>query len=155
MGRSVSYPSGAHVTFAPTPYDEGLCLGCWEPESECECVEDARDIQPGEVDWDWIADDLRDRARDLFPSLWDADDWLGREDRVLARNRLVSFGFSEYCGLMAIWLVPRGDLDGPGKEALAERWIESVWPKFQSTFGEFQKVGSMSNGEGVYRRIEA
>jgi hypothetical protein len=39
-------------------------------------------------------------------------------------------------------------------DAFADRWIASIADKFVAAFGELTKVGSMSNGEGVYRRID-
>lgn len=150
MGRSVSYPSGAWVTFCETPVDPPYCRECDDDSGDC-----GHDMLPGEADWDWINEEHQSEIRRLFPSFWTADEWRGREDHVLARNRLVDFGVSEYCGLMAVWLAVRTDLDTAGQEALAEQWCKSVWPKFQKAFGTHQKVGSFSNGEGVYRRIAA
>lgn len=155
MGRSVSYPSGAWVTFCETPRDGDWCANCDASAEDCTCPEGDRDWSDGETDWDWIKEDRQAEIQRLFNSFWEADDWLGREDHVLARNRLVNFGISEYCGLMAVWLVVRGDLETAGQEALAEQWIKSVWPKFRATFGTRHKVGAMSNGEGVYQRNAA
>jgi hypothetical protein len=156
MGRSVSYPRGASVVYAETPTNS-YCASCgdYAGEGGCDCSEEDRDWREGEVDWDWVMDDHRQTLRAMFPSFWDADEWLDREDHVLARNSLVSFGVSEYCGLMSIWLVPRGDLENAGLEAFAERWIAAVLPKFRKAFGQYEKLGSMSNGEGVFRKVAA
>jgi hypothetical protein len=179
MGRSVSYPSGAYVTFNDTPTEPPYCCTCgetveedaagallcgcdltefrrWEAwdegssDEEVEEVEDPRHWIEGEIDWREECQCWSDYARELWPSMWDADDWIGREDHVLASNTFAHFGVSEYCGLMAFWLVPRGDYDRP---ALAERWCAQQFPKLQKAFGRFQKVGAMSNGEGVYVHI--
>ena len=40
----------------------------------------------------------------LRPSLYEADGWAGREDRILLQNGHVEIGVSEYCGLAAIWM---------------------------------------------------
>lgn len=153
MGRSVSYPLGAEVAYAATPYDENWCFACGESESECECADEERDIQEREVDWLCVKDDLIYRAKSLFPSLYEPtrDIWRGREDHVLLRNRLVDFGVSEYCGLMAIWIVPREGLDG-NLEAFAARWIASISEKFQADFGEFYRVGGFCDGTSIYQR---
>jgi len=130
MGRSVSYPSGALVAF--THFDEEM--DCW--------------------DWQDVINDTRDYACELWPSFEPADYWRGREDLVLARNRLVEFGMSEYCGLVAYWLVARDDLDA-GRQALAEAWIARVGGRFIKTFGPLRLVGRFSNGEAIYERIAA
>lgn len=153
MARSVSYPRGAYVTFAETPVDEAYCCACYNAPEDCECSDDEQVIAERSVDWDWIISDHKAVAMRLFASLWEADEWIGREDHVLASNRLVHFGISEYCGLMAIWLVVRDDLEDEGKEALADKWIRSVWPKFEKTFGRYRYAGTFYNGEAVYYRI--
>ena len=157
MGRSVDYPPNAWVTYAKAPTDEDWerCDCCGDrKDDDCECDQDEVSFSTiyGETDWDWLKDDLRDRAKALMPSMWSNTKWLGRENQVLMSNDHAHFGFSEYCGLMSIWLVVRDDAERPG---LAEEWCQKVWPKFQEEFGEFQKVGSMSNGEGVFKRIAA
>jgi hypothetical protein len=131
MGRSVSYPSEARVvTFRYLDIEE-----------------------PDDADWlwDYTVSEFRRCLRAMFPSVEPADDWIGREDHVLAENRLARFGMSEYCGLVSYWIVPRGD---DPQWSLATQWIDSIADKFVAAFGELTKVGSMSNGEGVYRRID-
>lgn len=132
MGRSVSYPSGATVAFMDLSDDEG------------------------EIDFDYYREWAREVAQEFWPSMWEEDrEWRGREDKVLCRNRLVDFGWSEYCGLAAFWMIPRGDLETAGQEALAEHWIKTVEPRFRKTFGTLRKIGTFSNGEGVYERVAA
>ena len=132
MGRSVSYATGSQVvTFKSFDFDAD--------------------------DHDMLVDDFRSHLRSLFPSVHDADDWIDREDHVLAENKLARFGISEYCGLVSYWIVPKETTDAYGNNettALAKRWIDSISDKFVAAFGELSKVGSMSNGEGVYRRID-
>lgn len=131
MGRSVSYPRGALVAFTH--------------------IDDEMDY----LDWQDMLDSERDYVQSLWPSFEPADHWRGREDHVIARNRLVEFGMSEYCGLVAYWLVPRDDLESAGLEALAETWIARVAPRFLKTFGTLRKIGTFSNGEAVFERIAA
>lgn len=181
MGRSVSSPAGAYVTFAETPVDSPYCCTCgehvdidsvgaascgcdltefrrWEDwatgcsEVEVEEVEDPREWIEGETDWDWLVDDFRSAAMSLWPSLWEDHDWKGREDHILATNSFAHFGVSEYCGLMAIWLVPRTDIEFR-MEALAARWCAQQFPKLKKAFGTFNKIGAMSNGRGVFAPI--
>lgn len=85
----------------------------------------------------------------LFPSMTPADRWLGREDRVVAENGHAWFGFSEYMGLIAYWLVPKED-DGC---ELHRAWCGQVSRRFADEFASLRRVGMMSNGEGVFERI--
>jgi hypothetical protein len=129
MGRSVSYPTGAIV-----------------------CFEDIRAFDD-EFDFDWFADDLKERAAAMFPSLYDCNKWRGREDHILMRNAYADFGVSEYCGLASIWIAERCDgayYDCPS-EGLAAHWLAQIRNRFLAEFGNLVLDGHMSNGEGVYR----
>ncbi len=136
MGRSVSYATGSQV----------ITFRHLEPTDD-------------EHDFEAIVDDFRDHLRYLFPSTYDVDEWIGNEDHVLAENKLARFGISEYCGLVSYWIVPKEtphewDYYGPFVAPLAKRWIASIADKFVAAFGELSQVGTMSNGGGVYRRID-
>ena len=97
-----------------------------------------------------------------FPSLSTCDEWLDREDRALLENNYCHIGMSEYCGLVSMWVVPKECTyyDSPGFEGLRDRWIDQIGAKFFKTasncFGKpLSKLGSMSNGEGVYQAFAA
>ena len=75
MGRSVSYPSGSIVAFT---------------------VLEVEDSDDWEFEYEWLRDDLRERAARAFPSLVAHDGWRGREDRILMRNAYADFGVSIY-----------------------------------------------------------
>lgn len=128
MGRSVSYPHGAVVTFTNVEFDD----------------------HDAEFQWDDLVYDFRQHLKYLFPSVENADDWIGREDHVLAENGHAQFGMSEYCGLVSYWMVPKED--GYHME-LSQRWVEQVSDKFTSNFGTLKKVGVFSNGGGIYEPI--
>ena len=140
MGRSVSYPSGAIVAFQVM--DTGAD-GDWDFEYE------------------WLREDLRERAAAAFPSLVPHDGWRGREDRILMRNAYADFGVSTYGSLVAVWIAERED--GPYWESdwrhprtgRARRWLTQIAPRFEALFGEYECLGHMSNGEGVYRKRAA
>jgi hypothetical protein len=191
MGRSVSYPSYATVvTFADNSGESctdcegqgtvecGQCEGSGETDAMgeteecpvcdgsgtimCEDCDGAGWIEP-QADSDDLIDAFRQHLKTLFPSVEEVEDWIDREDHVLAENKLARFGMSEYCGLVAYWIVPK-EYSGPKGQlyyssdsyisAISNRWVRSVADKFVAAFGELTKVGSMSNGEGVYRRID-
>ena len=140
MGRSVSYPSGALVAFTVLEADD-------------------------EDDWDfayeWLRDDLRERASQAFPSLVRHEGWRGREDRILLRNAFADFGCSVYGELVAMWIVERDDgayWDAEWRHTRsprAQHWLGQIAPRFDALFGDYDCLGHMSNGEGVYRRRQA
>lgn len=88
MSRSVSYPNGAIVAFTVL---------------EVERAED------WDFEYEWLRDDLTERAAAAFPSLLPYDGWRGREDRILMRNACADFGVSIYGGLVAVWIAERDD----------------------------------------------
>lgn len=88
MGRSVSYPSGSVVAF-----------------TSLEC-DDSDDF---EFEFEWLRDDLSERAQAAFPSLQPHQGWRGREGRILLRNAFADFGVSVYGGLVAVWVAERDD----------------------------------------------
>lgn len=162
MGRSVSYPSEALVvTFAEMEDPEcSRCEGTGRyiddhVDEECDTCEGRGKVPFDSDNFDDLIDAFRSRLKELFPSVEDADQWLDNEDHILAENKLARFGMSEYCGLVAYWIVPQtlGVYD-PLNYGMTERWIKSIADKFVAAFGELSKVGSMSNGEGVYQRID-
>ena len=134
MGRSVSRPSNAQVT-------------CYQDVSE---FEDQDDFQ-------WFIDDIQEQCKAAWPSLTDCSKWLDREDHAILENGHCYIGVSEYCGLAAIWIVPKACeyyySDDKNTEGLAARWIDRIRPKFEKLFGELAHLGTMSNGCGVYRKI--
>jgi len=128
MGRSVSYPSNALiVTFNTTQhYDEA-------------------------EEYDDLFEDFVNACEAYWPSLRSDTKWLDREDQALLSNRLVRIGVSEYCGMVAYWVVPNEQ--NPDCFTLAKRWAKQIEEIFVRNFGGYEKVGSMSNGEGVYQKI--
>lgn len=133
MGRSVATPGIYGQVVAYAHYDE-------------------TDLE----DFDWIVDDYVDQLRSLFPSVYAEDDWLDRECRVVAENKLAQFGISEYCGLVAFWVVPKENedrFDFGNANPFQKRWVESIETKFLERFGELRSVGHASNGEQFFERI--
>ena len=150
MGRGVEVPSNAFFT----AYMD------WEQSYNEDYEGDDEDDEDGffRYDSDNWADDLgyySDWYRELWPSLNETDDWLSwpyTESRVFLQNNLVRFVVSEYSGITAISVVPQEDGYGnPYNLGLGARWAQQIQEKFMST-GGYEKVGSFSNGEGVYKR---
>lgn len=105
-----------------------------------------------EDDDDWWFEDLKEdalyRIQELYPSMGPCSKRLGREDLAIAENWHAWFGLSVYGGLIAYWLVPKTD------DPLNEAWVAQVERGFCTHFASLRKLGHMSNGEGVYQRIE-
>lgn len=132
MGRSVSVPSRA----------EAVAYTAIDPDN----VEDFQDE---------VIEPLVYSLKKAFPSLYADDQWLDREDHVILRNRLGLFGISEYCGLLAVWIVPADEdsnLSAPWC-ARAEAKLRAV---VQDVFGlRLRSVGRASNGEQFFERVKA
>jgi hypothetical protein len=137
MGRSVSYPAGSQVCFS---------------------VLEAEDADAFEFEYEWFCDNAAERARAAFPSLGPHRGWRGREDRIVLRNDFADFGVSAYGGMIAVWIVERDDgqySDADARtcrSARAKRWLRQIALRFDALFGDYECLGRMSNGEGVYRK---
>lgn len=136
MGRSVSTPHNAAVV----------------AYRHLEAQDD--DEYATQEAFDSMLEDLQEYAPTLWKSLRKCDKWLDREDHALLENDLCYMGISEYCGMVATWIVPKDDLrsgyDDQGTDNLCANWIGQIAPKFEKTFGALAKTGTMSNGESVY-----
>ena len=77
------------------------------------------------------------------------------------RNAYADFGVSVYDGLVAVWIAERDDgsyWDAEWRTARsprAQRWLHQIAPRFDALFGDYDCLGHMSNGEGVYRKRAA
>lgn len=139
MGRSVSYLSHAmRVTYFNLPSDD--------EEDNNEFV------------FDDLFMNVKCSLKAAFPSLWECEKWDGNETRIFLENYLAEIGISEYCGLVSISIrVPISDYVN---ENLAEHWISQNWEKMKKVMAEntyhehLQKVGTFSNGEGVYELVK-
>ena len=164
MGRSVSTPSDVvevfYLDYAYEITDEDLdesleANGVTDP---CRHDRESWRQDMGSDQFDDLIEDLRLNVFGQFPSVEDTDDWIGNENHVIAENRLARFGISEYCGLAAIWVVPRTSDEywtDPSRDGLALHWIEQTWPKVEAMFpNRLGLMGRFSNGEAVYQRTE-
>ena len=129
MARSVSTPSGtAYVEYAAAELDE--------------------------FDWRWAMQDFQDKLLRAFPSTSKCDRWPGREDHAVVENNYAMFGVSEYCGLVAMWVLPV-DYEYSTSNGFRDHWLDQIEKKFaaiaQSSFGtSLQCAGRFSNGEAIF-----
>jgi hypothetical protein len=155
MGRSVSKPNGSIVC-----YDDVSNLGYVKICPECDCTnfddicdncghdisseEFIYDEEQADCDFESYIEDLTNSLIKKYPTLTRCDKWLGREDHAILENDKSYVGISEYCGLMSIWMVAKDDEPG------AERYVKVREKSFVKSFGSLRKIGTFSNGEGVY-----
>jgi len=134
MGRSVSTPSGAlTIVYADVSALEGP------------------------FDYDDLIANISDELRAKYPTLDEADEWVGREDRAFLENKLAYVTVSEYCGLAAFCLVPKEiNRYDENIEALSSNWVNKISKGFEKIIAgyadTYNKVGAFSNDEGVYER---
>lgn len=134
MSRSVDYLTGAElVTYMETPEE----------------IEDS-------FDWEDFIEGIKYRLTKLFPSLYDADAWDGRETHIILENSFAEIGVSEYMGLVSLSIRAKPDSYeySDRLEELGKQWIANIEKKFLA-LGDLVKLGAMSNGEGVYKRKES
>lgn len=128
MGRSVNYLSNATKVYYIFPHE----------------------------DWDLFIEDISEGLKSVFPSLSDCDRWDNEETKIFLENQHTEIGVSEYCGLVSISLRPI-EVNYQNQEGLSERWIRSIDKKMVEFFKPYnvsRKVGSFSNGEGVFEFIQ-
>ena len=142
---------------AGQPDDEQVSVNCCP---HCQAHEDECSEQDPSDNWSYYCEDLQREMIQAFPSLSECDEWVGREDHALLENNHCYIGVSEYCGLVSIWVQPKEPDWRDTSTGLRDRWIAQIGPKFHKVsntcFGTaLRKLGSFSNGEGVYQRIAA
>ena len=166
MGRSVSTPTNALLTCYRT-LDPVLTATCDVCDADHSCyasdvaqhdslqhccgpaLDYAHDEEDSWLEWENLIEDLIETCTSHWPSFYKIDEWLDREDHAWLENGLVKVGVSEYCGLVAIWIVPQ-----EGQESLAERWVNQINDQFVKYFGQLQPVATASNGETFYQQLE-
>lgn len=132
MGRSVSTHIYAEATFY-THFDF----------DDCETSEEA---------WSYFMNDVRDILKEKYKSFDECDRWMHREEHIILESQVAEVSISEYCGLVAICLAPR-DPDN----ALHLGWCGQVSKGFHDVLGKhfngLRKIGSFSNGAGLFERV--
>lgn len=175
MGRSVSTPANTTlVEYLHLTQERYWCPECCNTFDDPARVEqacghihpvcphcDSMDFieQDSQLLYDDFNEDLKTLLVEAFPSLTSDEKWLGREDRALLSNAYAYFGWSEYCGLVAVWAAAK-EKDYRASEAwysMRDKWISSIEKRFTQTVGRawgtpLAKLGTFSNGEAVFQR---
>ena len=108
---------------------------------------------------DDILDNIRGVIREHYPSFRLVSRWEGRELRVILENDLAFVTVSDYCGMIAVCLVPsaQGHSYADSTENFAESWcrrISNNWcERLNKAFNGLRKLGTFSNGECVFEGI--
>lgn len=140
MGRSVSYASGSEV----------VLYSYFEYDEEDYFIQDA---------FDDCVDCLQSSLIKSFPSMYESDEWIGREDRAIAENRLVYVGLSEYCGVVSVWVKPKEDDYRPYVQEFGVRFANQIESKLKeivkNVFGiRLNKTATFSNGEAIFSEVK-
>lgn len=108
-----------------------------------------------ECDWDYAIENLCGVAQHRYKSLRRCDKWLDREDHALLENNHAYIGVSEYCGLVSIWVVPKGADSYSDPSGLAINWCNQInLQPLAECFGTaLRQVGRFSNGEAIFNAI--
>lgn len=154
-----SEEAGDIGAFCPTRYEEQKPFGLVDGYDE-----DFEEENYGHEGWDYDSDNfqndrefLMEHLMEVWPSLREADDRGYGEVQIILENELVEISLSEYCGMIALCVAPRDDIEGYtyNYTGLAKKWIGQMSEKFLTTFDEYARLGSMSNGESIYQKVEA
>lgn len=134
MGRSVSYPSGSevviysHFDFSDDEYADQYRFD--------DCVEE-----------------LSDLLIKQFPSLYESEEYIGREDRAFVENDLVYIGISEYYGTISMWVKPKDQYYNFGCQ-FAHQIENKLNEIVIDVFGcRLNKIGTASNGISFYSQV--
>jgi hypothetical protein len=154
MGRSVSTPSNAlHVVHAQT---------------HSEFDEDGNfDADLTQINYDSDMENLTRELQAEFPGYTKCERWSGREDFAFLKNGRFLIGRSEYCGCLAVWIVPEPTNDDHDDDIEREDAVKlrhsledadmgtRLAKAVSAALGDvYAKRGCMSNGEGVFEKIE-
>lgn len=150
MGRSVDYLNNAERV----NYFQWPTLSIYDPETD-------RDIETDEYeDASIVIEDIQEYIRSIFPGFDPCSRWDGRETHIILEGYGVEIGLSEYCGLASLSVrVDEGPLEYSEDDEAYEtdkqkalNWINENWDEASRYWNKYRKIGTFSNGEGVYQK---
>ena len=151
MGRSVDYLNNAERV----NYFEWPKLYCYNEETDQD--EETDELEESS----WIIEDIQDHFIGEHSGFNRAKDWDGRETSIILEGYGLQIGLSEYCGLATLSIrVNEHDLEYctdhqeyEAEKAKAIGWIEANWDEVSKYWNKYRKIGTFSNGSGVYETI--
>ena len=143
MGRSVSYLSRAQRIV----YFEWPKVELYDEETEEFSASDTLE------DYDVVVEDIQEVIKSEFPEFDNAKRYDGDETLIILEGYGTQIGLSEYCGLASLSIrVDSFFEDEEDQEKILE-WIEENWEKVSNPWNKLQKLGTFSNGEGIYQNV--
>ena len=151
MGRSVDYLRNAEKV----NYFEWPKLFCYNEET-------GQDEETDEFeDGSWIISDIQDHFIYEHSGFERSKDWDGKETSIILEGYGLQIGLAEYFGLASLSVrVNEHELEycSTDKEYQVERdkaiqWIDANWDEVSKYWNKYKRVGTFSNGTGVYETI--
>lgn len=147
MGRSVDYlANAARVSYFDWPTLETGSDDDYEVE-----YEDSRDV----------VEDIQQTIMNDFPEFSQCDKWDGRETHIVLEGYGTEIGLSEYCGLATLsirvdenWADLCDSEEYDTEHQRIQDWINQNWEEISKYWNRYRKVGTFSNGEGVYETVK-
>lgn len=145
MGRSVNYLNNAERV----NYFQWPTLSIYDPETD-------RDVETGEGEEAFIViEDIQETIKSNFPGFDNCKRWDGRETSIILEGYGLEIGLSEYCGLATLSIRINDSIlnyfdEGEEAYQVAKNWINDNWDEASKYWNQYRKIGTFSNGEGVY-----
>ena len=147
MGRSVSYLSDAEYVIYFTNEE----LNEMDDNNE-------HDYGMEEMEWDYFMINLKSSICHKLKSYYECNEYDGRETKIFLKNELAEIGISEYCGSYSLSIRAKEDEYDDSKENLGVHHCHQVRKTLEKALTDngaklFNRVGTFSNGVGVFNRI--
>lgn len=105
-----------------------------------------------EFEWMDFEEDIKCQLKQIAPSLESLKEvWEGNEVKIILENVFCQIGISDYCGLSSVSIKVHNDIENQGTLNCAIYWINKILPKFEN-LGKLRKMGTFSNGEGIFEK---
>jgi hypothetical protein len=152
MGRSVDYLNRSERV----NYFDWPILSVYDEETD-------RDVETDEYeDASIVIEDIQEYIRSIFPGFDPCSRWDGRETHIILEGYGLEIGLSEYCGLASLSVrVDEGPLEYSEDDEAYEtdrqkalNWINENWDEATKYWNKYRKIGTFSNGEGVFEKVK-
>ncbi len=152
MGRSVDYLNRSERV----NYFDWPILSVYDEETD-------RDVETDEYeDASIVIEDIQEYIRSIFPGFDPCSRWDGRETHIILEGYGLEIGLSEYCGLASLSVrVDEGPLEYSEDDEAYEtdrqkalNWINESWDEATKYWNKYRKIGTFSNGEGVFEKVK-
>ena len=151
MGRSVSYADNYSAIAYVDVSDFGTC--------ENEDGEEFDNDFQAQINWDFWLENVQEQIMGKWGSFVTCNKWLEREVHAILANDFAYITVSSYGGLASLCLVSRYEYDDVCYDEsqrmanLSKGFCGRIASRFEKMFGEYRKIGSFSNGEGVFEKV--